>query len=219
MSSFALFNTQAEAAARLTAENAARNETYFSQLIDHSMDSTYLLAVDDTFDPLERLPHPAAMFDDALSAAATGFNVDSKDLLLQQFAEYKTAKTDELIAATHAYEQLYFSGPAYSTINSLNDLSYMCAIHENDGAHLSETAMDTLMWINALWKDYFTRKGTVLMATSTAAVDAVSTDFSNNGNPPHEIFDVQQEYGMLLATIAASLPNVPQSIKDHLGLP
>ena len=215
MTLWAKFNTHLDAVTRLGAENEARGETYFSQISDHDSDGSSLLAVDDTFSMNERSPFAVEFITENENVAPSGYQYPVD---LSQLAYMQAQKREALIEATHAYEQIFFSGPAHSLINSLNDLGYACSIHENDGSHLSAKALKNVIWIGQLWGLYDMRKAEIESATTIDAVNAVSLDMSIVGPPPHFIAEIQDEYNALLYTITAGLPNVPQEIKDLFGL-
>jgi len=95
-------------------------------------------------------------------------------------AKLKGAKIELLWQSAYDYNFQFFSGGAYAQILEM----------KLGGV---QRAIQTQGWIFALWTDYYTRKYMVGAAMTTEAVEAVSLDFSNNGNPPWTVPEMLAE--------------------------
>lgn len=110
-------------------------------------------------------------------------------------ADHRAACFERLWTACHLYEFQFYSGGAYAQILELKLSGSVKARASGD-------------WILHLWEDYYARKSQIAASVDTASMDAVSTDFSNNGHPPYTIPEMLQE---ALESLHASEDHQPPS--------
>jgi hypothetical protein len=94
-----------------------------------------------------------------------------------EVSNLKPIVIDKLWQSAYDYNFQFFSAGAFARILELKLAG-------------SQKAIETDAWIMGLWSDYYTRKYTAINATTSAELNNIDLDFSNNGNPPWTILEM-----------------------------